>query len=493
VTTYGVPESQRSDNVLNVAGLSTLYEIASLTFDDPEVDFSLEAREKAIRLFGLRRFALLRGAPGERELLSGFGLGGLEEGELETLEGTANRAVYQLGPSGTLGLLIFERGRVPSAREKRLCDIYVRRIEEALERARNDEARLAAEAEARAVAHRMWLVFDSMSEGIAIADLEGHVLQTNRAFTDMFGIEDIAAFVGESVYSLAVPADRATAGECHAEALREGMSGSYSLEMMRADGSTFPARMSVSLVRDRGGESVGLTAAIEDLTAVRRVEELQESQSQLRELADHLQQAREEERTGIARELHDELGQALTALKMDLGWLRQRVGSDDASFMSKVEGMTKLIDNTSDTVRKISSELRPGILDDLGLVVAMGWQADEFERRKGIPCAFVSDADDLQLDPRLATALFRVFQECLTNVARHAEASSVVSELIVQEGVLRLSVSDDGKGITDSQAADPLALGLVGMRERLQRWHGRITISGVSGRGTAVVVVVPLR
>ncbi|MBE9506194.1 MAG: histidine kinase, partial [Chloroflexi bacterium] len=107
-------------------------------------------------------------------------------------------------------------------------------------------------------------------------------------------------------------------------------------------------------------------------------------------------------------------------------------------------------------------------------------------------CALVSDADDLQLDPRLATALFRVFQECLTNVARHAEASSIVSELTVQDGVLRLSVSDDGKGITHSQATDPLSLGLVGMRERLQRWHGRVTISAVPGQGTSVVAGVPL-
>jgi signal transduction histidine kinase len=223
-----------------------------------------------------------------------------------------------------------------------------------------------------------------------------------------------------------------------------------------------------------------------------RVEdELRDSRQELRDLASHLQSVREEERGDIAREIHDELGQALTALKMDVHWVGRRLGPDAPPVAARIAEMSSLVDATVQAVRRISSQLRPKLLDDLGLSAAIEWQAREFERRTGIACAIRSEPDDIVLDRTRSTALFRIFQETLTNVARHAGASHVDAVLRNFGGTVEMTVTDNGEGIGEAQVRDGRSLGLVGMRERVRALGGRIDITGLPGRGTTVHVSLP--
>jgi signal transduction histidine kinase len=221
-------------------------------------------------------------------------------------------------------------------------------------------------------------------------------------------------------------------------------------------------------------------------------EELRVSREQLRNLSTHLQFVSERERASIAREVHDELGQALTALKMDLRWLSRRLSEEQAPLRAKIDAMSKLIDTTVRSVQRISAELRPAVLDDLGLAAAIEWQAGEFEQRSGITCRAVLPADDMALDRERATAVFRVFQESLTNVARHSGARKVEVTLEKRGGRAVLTVADDGKGIGDERMKSPASLGIIGMRERVAAFGGTLAVAHRAGGGTSVTASIPL-
>jgi len=211
---------------------------------------------------------------------------------------------------------------------------------------------------------------------------------------------------------------------------------------------------------------------------------------QLRALSDRIEAIREDERTNIAREIHDELGHALTALKLDIAWVARR--TQDGAVSGKLDEMAASADAILAAVRRISAELRPGILDSLGLRAAIEWQAEDFARHANIPCAVRSEAGDLQLDSALATAVFRIFQEALTNVARHAGATRVDVELRLEHGNLVLEIADDGVGVPEISPRNS-TLGLLGMRERARRLGGDCVVRRRSPRGTLVAVSVPLR
>lgn len=219
---------------------------------------------------------------------------------------------------------------------------------------------------------------------------------------------------------------------------------------------------------------------------------LRQSSEQLRRLAAHLQAIREEERASIAREIHDELGQALTGLKMDCAWLAKRLRPDQPDLQQKTEEITVLIDATVQTVRRIATEMRPGVLDDLGLVAAIEWQARDFENRSGIKCELNLAAPELHLDRERSTAVFRIFQEVLTNVVRHANAAQVAVRLAKEDANVVLEVRDDGRGITENEIAAPQSLGILGMRERALVFGGEVSFTGSPSQGTTVRVRIPV-
>ncbi|MEK7834051.1 MAG: two-component regulator propeller domain-containing protein, partial [Acidobacteriota bacterium] len=236
----------------------------------------------------------------------------------------------------------------------------------------------------------------------------------------------------------------------------------------------------------RAGDRFILTFT--DITYRKRAEEiLKNSREQLRELAARLQQAREEERAYIAREIHDELGQLLTGLKIDLKWLEKRLpqGTENSALLrNKMVLILELVDETILAMRRVATHFRPGVLDTLGLIAAIEWQAEEFSSRTGIVCEFDHPMPQQLTANEYDTALFRIFQESLTNVARHSEATAVRIKLSRQNGSLVLQIRDNGRGITEKEMSDPHSIGLLGMRERAHIFGGEVSVAGHPGKGT---------
>ncbi len=229
-----------------------------------------------------------------------------------------------------------------------------------------------------------------------------------------------------------------------------------------------------------------------DVTSRRKEEEeLLRSRQELRDLTARLQSVREKERTRISHEIHDELGQALTGLKLDLAWIATRL-RDRPELLERARSVVARIDGTVDAVRRIATELRPSVLDHLGLVAAVEWQAQEFEKRTGVACGLAVRADHVEIGEGLATTIFRMLQEALTNVARHAGASRVEIALTITPVELLLEVRDDGRGISEDEIAARHSLGLVGLRERALACNGDLVIGGVPSGGTTVSVRIPL-
>lgn len=220
-------------------------------------------------------------------------------------------------------------------------------------------------------------------------------------------------------------------------------------------------------------------------------ERLRRSHDQLRALTGHLQFVREEERTRIAREVHDELGQALTGLKLDLTWLSGRITADRA-LQRRAKAMSTLIDETIHSVRRIATELRPGVLDSLGLAAAIEWQSMDFEERTGTRCEVKIEVKEAIWDREFSTTCFRIFQETLTNIIRHAKATHVEVRLSQADHELVLTVRDNGRGISKEEIAHTRSIGLIGMRERAAEVGGKVTFLALPGRGTMVTMRVPM-
>jgi PAS domain S-box-containing protein len=262
--------------------------------------------------------------------------------------------------------------------------------------------------------------------------------------------------------------------------------------IVRPDGTTRWIRDRGFPIRDEAGQLYRMVRITEDITDRKRAEaDLQQSFEQLRALAARLQSIREEERTRVAREIHDELGQALTAIKFDLSsWIRELAPSKAAN-PPRATVILNLIDETIQTVRRIATDLRPGILDGLGLVAAVEWAAEDFAVRTGTACHLDLPPSEITTDRERATALFRIFQETLTNVTRHAGASELHVRLTEEDSVLRLDIRDNGKGFDVGDLMTGCSLGILGMRERARLLDGDLSITGAPGRGTTVTARIP--
>jgi signal transduction histidine kinase len=236
-----------------------------------------------------------------------------------------------------------------------------------------------------------------------------------------------------------------------------------------------------------------LREARERLERKRAEAQLRESHDQLRSLSVYLQYVREEERTMIAREVHDELGQALSGLKLQLVWLTNHLPKDSRKLREKAKAISAYIDDTIHAVQRIATALRPGILDTAGLLAAIEWQATEFESQTGIQCQVRTETQDTSWDQDLSTAFFRIFQEALTNVMRHAAASRVEVRLAEQNGEVLLEVRDNGRGITEAELRNSKSIGLLGMQERAALLGGEVSWHGKPGKGTLVTVKIPKR
>lgn len=239
--------------------------------------------------------------------------------------------------------------------------------------------------------------------------------------------------------------------------------------------------------------SLSRMVILHDITEQKNaLEVVRDSREQLRNLSAHLQNAREEERAAVSREIHDELGQVLAALQFDLSWVMSKLHEDQVPLIEKTAAMSGMIVNAVKTVQKITSNLRPKMLEELGLAEAMEWQAQEFQKRSGIYCVIDIELEGNSISPDISTAIYRIFQETLTNVLRHAGATRVAGMLTERRGRVVLFVQDNGRGILRQQIKDPLSTGLIGLRERARILGGSAMIRGSARNGTTLLVQIPI-
>ncbi len=356
--------------------------------------------------------------------------------------------------------------------------------------------RKATDERLREVNDRLSALIHASPVGIVILDSEGFCRLWNPAAEQIFGWRE------DEVLGRLLPTVAPEQSNEH-RFLRERVMEDKAftdLEVVRyrKDGRPVSISLSTAPLRDRSGAIEGLIGLMADITQ-RKLADLQLSQSrdQLRALMTRLHSAREEEGTRIAREVHDELGQAMTSLKLDLSWVAKRLSVPETAdsrgqMLERIQGTMQQVDATIHAVRAIATALRPSVLDELGLTAALEWQTRDFEKRTGIRCTSSMPSVPLPIGPDQATAIFRIYQEILTNVARHAQASQVRIHLDVSAHWLTLEVCDNGRGIPEGTVLKNNSLGLLGMRERAAAWGGDISVIGAEGKGTTVKVRLPL-
>jgi two-component system sensor histidine kinase UhpB len=358
-------------------------------------------------------------------------------------------------------------------------------IREVSARVRAQESLAVREAYLRAM-------LDNFPFLVWLKDVDSRFLAVNETFARSFGRTSPAEVVGLTDFDIG-PQDLAQRYIDDDRSVMATRSRKYVEEPIVIQGVPRWSETFKTVVLDKKGQVLGTTGFARDITERQQLEEERRAQrEQLRALAAHVESVREEERVRIAREIHDELGQALTCMSMDLAFLEKQLPKGNAKAAERVAALAILVKDTVKTVRRISSELRPSILDDLGLAAAIDWLGHDFETRTGIPCA-ISVPNQIDISAERGTIVFRMCQEALTNVARHAGATHVSIDLLETPDGLVLEVRDNGRGISEEEVFRPGSLGLLGMRERAALLGGEAELKGKPGKGTAVTVRVPLK
>lgn len=324
-------------------------------------------------------------------------------------------------------------------------------------------------------------------DAIALYDATGKILDVNTGSVNLLGYSK-AELIAMNLKDILTEEEMKN-NPVRYDILQQGTSTVKQRKMKRKNGSIVETEVRSQQLPDGRFLSV-----IRDLTErIETEQQLEQSYKALRELTDHLHNIREEERSNIAREIHDELGQQLTVLKMDISWLSKKIENPPEKVKERLDELISMVDNTVKSVRRISSELRPSMLDDLGLPAAIEWHAQEFGKRSGINVETDISTGDVKFPGKISITVFRVFQECLTNVARHADATKINVNLAANKGFLSLSIKDNGKGFITSGIEKKKTLGILGMKERIQIIKGEYVISSVPGSGTTVQVKIPLQ
>ena len=355
---------------------------------------------------------------------------------------------------------------------------------------------LVTERRSEASEQQLAAIVDSAMDAIISVDAQQRVVLFNRAAEEVFGVRRAEAL--GSPLDRFLPARFRAAHRAHIEHF--GRTGVTSRRMgdvttlwalrtnEKNEGEEFPIEASISQAGGAGERYY--TVILRDITRRKEYEDaLKASQRELRELSARVLEAREDEKARIARELHDELGQLLTALKMDLGALREQL---PPGLQPRAAEMSALLDRTVTSTRRISADLRPLMLDDLGLADAAAWLVDDFAKHSGIACRIELPEDFPPVSKPLGTAVYRAIQESLTNIARHSGAKSAWVALAIANGALQVEVEDDGRGIAPDDMAKAKSLGLRGMRERVAFLGGSLEVARAPRGGTRIKLSVPL-
>ena len=345
---------------------------------------------------------------------------------------------------------------------------------------------ITRQARAEDTLHEWQKFVEYASWGMAIGDVEGQTIRlVNPAFARMHGytVEEMIGMKSIDLFSEACKKDFVH----HLGAMIRSGHHAFECERVRKDGSAFFASVDASAV-------IGFDGKANYIVSVKDITDHMETGKRMRELTAHIQTVREQEKANIAREIHDDLGGTLTALKMEAYWLAEELSASSASepLLKHVELISQLTENAVNVTRRVISGLRPTILDDLGLLAALEWQAEQFQNHTGITCRVNSIENRSKLDKQSSIALFRIFQETLTNVARHSGATKVEVEFRCGEEEVMLSVSDNGIGLPENHTVQQSSYGVRGMCERVDQLGGKIKFDSPPSGGFAVTVILPL-
>ncbi len=355
---------------------------------------------------------------------------------------------------------------------------------------RDATQRIAQQDRLREAARYARSLIETSMDPMVLIDLKGKVQDANAAACCITGLsrEQLLGSDAQAYFT-----DPLKLVEGFRQVMAEGQALGYELTIRHASGRTRDVRCNAKAFRNEQGEVVGLFASAHDVTESRRFEqELRDSRQRLREMAAQGDALREYERKNIAREVHDELGQVLTALRMDLTFVDLRHGEQVAELRPKLHGMRTLVDRAIQGVRNVAANLRPAALD-MGLIPAIEWLCGEFRRSTGIACTVEVETPEFELAEDRAIGLFRIVQESLTNVTRYARARQVGVSLRIVDASLELQVRDDGRGFDPAQAQRPQSFGLLGMQERAMALGGVLELDSAPGQGTRVRVLIPLQ
>jgi PAS domain S-box-containing protein len=333
-------------------------------------------------------------------------------------------------------------------------------------------------------------IVETTHEGIWLIDKFEKTSFVNQRMAEMLGYSR-EEMIGRSLFDFMDEEGKQITLN-NIERRKKGIAENQEFRFNTREGRSVWALLRSSPVINNGAYE-GALAMVTDITDRKKAQEqLENTNNELRKLNIYLQTVREEERAHMAREIHDELGQQLTVLKMGISWLNKKISSTDENIREKLTDLVAMIDTTVHSVRKISSELRPSMLDDLGLQAVIEWQSQEFEKRAGIKVETSLDINDIKLPGNIAVTFFRIFQESLTNIARHAEATLVKVKLTMRDDTIRMVVEDNGKGFSPKDIGEKRTLGLLGMKERVSTINGEVEMQAEPGMGTTVKVTAPL-
>ena len=338
-------------------------------------------------------------------------------------------------------------------------------------------------------------IVEGIPDAVFIKDLEGRYLAINKLGARLYG-KTIDEIIGKSDSDIFSSDESQRELEIDRSVIKNGEGKVYELAIT-TDGMTKVMLFTKTPFLNQRGEILGVVVVARDITDHQRASEnLENSRAELRALSARLQSVREEERLRIAREIHDELGQVLTGLKLDLVSFTKKISESLSRvewdpLKNRSQEIVNLINSAILTVRKISTELRPGLLDAVGLTAAIEWQAKEFENRTGIKCKLKLPHETFIIDQHRSIAIFRIFQEILTNVARHSQATEVSVAIDKNDIELLLEAKDNGRGIRANEFSNPKSLGLLGMRERALLLGGELVVRGIPAKGTIVTLRIP--
>lgn len=370
------------------------------------------------------------------------------------------------------------------ADEIKLLDEVVGDISFAIENFERESRHRAAEIQIIQNERRFRETLDNMMEGIQIHDFNWRYTYVNNTLVkySKYAREELIGFTIMEKYP---GLEQSKLFKVMDQCMRERVIKHFETEFVFPDGTKTDFELSIQPVPE------GIFILSVDISERKKAEqEIVAKNELLSTLTSHLQNAREEERIHIAREIHDELGQLLTALKMDIDWVIYKQ-LDGEAIVPKLREMLDLSDEVINTVRRISSELRPGILDDLGLLPTLEWKCDDYQEKTGIPCHFISTIEERKFDNQFSITVFRILQEALTNVSRHAEAKTVKVSVSENETEFCMEIVDDGKGIPLEKINATNRLGVLGMRERAELMHGHLTVVGIANKGTTIKLTLP--